>query len=340
MASITLPPNTSFFHHFIQSQFRTTYKPPPASTNLSGQTTIITGSNTGIGYEACKVLLGFKLSHLIIAVRSAEKGEQAAVPLRKAYSEAQIDVWSLDMLSYDSIQAFARKCSTLTRLDTVILNAGLSNVKFEINASTGHETTFQVNYISTTLLAILLLPILKAKSPPGTPGRLTLVASCMGWNAAVPNRNAVPIFPTFDDSTNWNISAAAERYSVSKLMVLMLSLRLGDLVSPDDVIINSVEPGLVGGTGLQRSSPGAIKFVINMINRLVARTTLHGAWTYADAAIVKGRETHGSFIVNWQIYPYAALMYTEEGKRLGGQIWKETMEELNFAGVEDILASM
>jgi NAD(P)-dependent dehydrogenase (short-subunit alcohol dehydrogenase family) len=340
MASITLPPIESFLKHFIKSQFRTTYHPPPASTNLTGQTGIITGSNTGIGLEAAKLFLDLQISHLIIAVRSIENGEIAASNLRKAHPKAQIDVWALDMLSYDSIHAFVKQCSKLPRLDVVILNAGVANAKFEINPSTKHEKTFQVNYISTTLLAVLLLPILKAKSPPNVPGRLTIVASAMGWSAALPNRNTVPIFPTFDDPTGWNLASSSERYSASKLMVLMLVLRLGNLISSEDVIINAVEPGLVGGTGLQRSAPGLLQAVIKILNSLVARTTQQGAWFYADASLVKGKETHGSFVVNWEIYPYAKIMYTEEGRRLSDQIWKETMEELQFAGVKEILGEM
>jgi NAD(P)-dependent dehydrogenase (short-subunit alcohol dehydrogenase family) len=340
MSSNTLPPIESLFKHFITSQFRTTYHPPPANTNLSGQTAIITGSNTGIGLEAAKLFLGLHLSHLIIAVRSVEAGEAVAYSLRKAHPKAQIDVWRLDMLSYASIQAFVQQCSKLPRLDVVILNAGMTNVKFEINPSTKHEKTFQVNYISTTLLAILLLPILKAKSPPSIPGRLTIVASAMGWQASLPNRNAVPIFPTFDDPTGWNLASANERYSASKLMVLMLVLRLGNLVSSEDVIINAVEPGLVGGTGLNRSASWPLQILVKTMTALTARTPQQGAWFYADASLVKGKETHGSFVANWKIYPYAKIMYTEEGKRVGDQIWKETMEELEVAGAKEVLSEM
>jgi len=302
MSSITLPPVQNFFKHFVKSQFRTTYKPPPPSTNLSGQTVVITGSNSGLGLEAAKLLLSLNLSHLILAVRTVEKGEIVAAPLRSAYPKAQIDVWALDMLSYASIQSFAQQCATLSRLDVVILNAGIANVKFEINTSTNHEQTFQVNYLSTTLLAILLLPILKSKSPGKAPGRLTIVASAMGWQAKFPNRNAVPLFPTFDDGSDWSLASSSERYSVTKLMVLMLVLRLGSLVSPDDVVINAVEPGLVRGTGLSRSAPGPLQVFVKLFH-LMGRTTVQGALTYADAAVVKGKETHGSFVVNWEIYP-------------------------------------
>ena len=303
MASITLPPIEGFFNHFITSQFRTTCKPPPPTTNLTGQTAIITGSYTGLGLAAAQVLLGLHLSHLIIAVRSVEKGEDAASTLQKAYPKAQIEVWALDMLSYDSIQAFARKCETLPRLNIVIFNAGMAATKFEINPSTRHEKTFQVNYLSTALLAILLLPILKAKSPPGMPGRMTFVASALAWQAALPNKNSVPIFPTFDDPKGWNFAASSERYAASKLMVLMLVFRLGNLISPNDVIVNAVEPGLVGGTGLHRNASGAVVIILKIMGALAARTVQQGAYTYADAAVVKGPETHGSFVVNFKIYP-------------------------------------
>jgi NAD(P)-dependent dehydrogenase (short-subunit alcohol dehydrogenase family) len=67
------------------------------------------------------------------------------------------------------------------------MNAAFSNLEFSTNTTTGHEQMFQVNYLSTALLSILLLPILKNKSPPQTPGRLTLVSSTLGQRAKFPN---------------------------------------------------------------------------------------------------------------------------------------------------------
>ncbi len=56
-----------------------------------------------------------QLSRLILAVRNAKKGEDAAATLRKAHPGAVIEVWSLDMDSYDSVRTFAKRCSTLDR---------------------------------------------------------------------------------------------------------------------------------------------------------------------------------------------------------------------------------
>ena len=304
MASINLPaPKYSQFQLFVKTQFQTKPRPPPESTSLVGQTAIVTGSNIGIGYECVRKFLDLGLSHAILAVRSVKKGEQAAVQLRKAHPKAKIEIWPLDMLSYDSIQKFAQRCATLQRLDIAVLNAAVGNPNFRINPSTGHEEAFQVNYLSTALLATLLLPVLKAKSPPNTPGRLSLVSSGLALIAPFANRDAVPLIPSFDDPKGWNLSAASDRYSTTKTMVLELVLKLSAYVSAEDVIVNAVDPGYTAGTGLDRNAPGWVKPILRILKSLAARSTKQAAWTYVDAAAVRGAETHGSFVMNWEIYP-------------------------------------
>ena len=169
-SSIDLPSVREFYPKLLfKSQLLITPQPPPKDLTLAGQTAIITGSNCGIGLKCARLLLDYQLSTIILAVRSAQKGEAAAVELRKIHPAARIEVWSLDMLSYDSIRAFVRRCTSLERIDFVILNAGVSQIKFQINESTGHEEIFQVNYLSTALLAMLLLPTLKESAPRGSP---------------------------------------------------------------------------------------------------------------------------------------------------------------------------
>lgn len=155
-----------FLPIFIQNQFRTKIELPTKERypNVQGKCAIITGSNTGLGFESARQLLALGLPHLIMAVRSLEKGNEAAKVLHDANPAAKIDVWKLDMESYDSIQAFADRChKELARLDIAILNAGLSPLSFS-TCSTGHEKTMQVNHFGTALLAVLLLPCLKSKA--------------------------------------------------------------------------------------------------------------------------------------------------------------------------------
>ncbi|KAI4646701.1 putative secondary metabolism biosynthetic enzyme [Alternaria ventricosa] len=194
--------------------------PPPiaAEVTLEGQTAIITGSNTGLGFEAGRQLLQLDLSRLILAVRSQTKGDVAAEALRKEFLRAEIEVWILDMEDPESVAAFARRCQTLGRIDIVVLNAGVQNKDYAVSPKTGNEQTFQVNYLSTIMLAVLLLPILRAKSgSAGRPARLTIVTSTTAYFAHFDNQR--PILPQFD-----------EKYDVTKCYpVLMYSKRGDDL---------------------------------------------------------------------------------------------------------------
>lgn len=300
-----MPPNkVSNGRYFLRTQVWTKPTAPPPNTTARGQTAIITGSNTGIGLEAANVLLGLKLSHLILAVRSVSKGDTAADTLRKAYPQAKIEVWQLDMASYDSIQTFIRRCNALDRLDIAILNAAFAILEFGTNAATGHEQMFQVNYLSTALLSALLLPILKNKSPPQTPGRLTLVSSTLGLRSKFPNYNAVPLIPSFDDPEVFVRSGTDNAYSLSKTLVLILMVKLSEFVNADDVVVNAVGPALTGGSSeLDRHYSRAVKLGLAALKAVAAHSPRQAAWLYIDGTITKGKESHGSFIINNEFYP-------------------------------------
>lgn len=298
------PPTDGFVKIFIKSQFFT--KPirgAPKGTDLSGQVAIVTGANTGLGFHAARHLLRLKLSHLIMPVRTLSKGQSAAAKLQSEFPSARIDVWSLDMTSYDSILSFVRRVeSDLVRLDIAILNAGLAQTNHELVPSTGHEVTVQVNYLSTLLLAILLLPALKSKSPPGVPGRLTIVGSGVAHSATLPNRNKVPLLASFDDTkvVPWD---PMERYPSSKLLLQLFFVRLMEHINADDVIVNMSDPGYCKGSELHRSATGLMGWFLSLTKAISGRTLADGAWTHVDAAVVKGRESHGSFVSDWKIAP-------------------------------------
>ncbi|OQE36093.1 hypothetical protein PENCOP_c012G06882 [Penicillium coprophilum] len=341
MASMALPPSTaSPLQAFVRAQFLTKPAPPPLSTCLAGQTAIVTGANTGIGLAAVGSLLRYHTSHIIMASRSLEKGEAAVAPLRRKYPDAQIEVWQLNMLSYESIRDFAKNCSNLVRLDKVILNAGVAMGNFVINKTTGHEATFQVNYLSTALLAILLLPILKSKRQGHTPGRITIVASGLALQSQFANRDAIPLIPSFDDPTGWGVAASLERYGLTKTLVLMLVQKLSENVDSSEVTINAIEPGLVGGSGLQQHAPAYIRAIFRFVHSIAARSTEQGAWAYVDAVAVKGQESHGGLVLNWNIHPFHPMMYEPNGKQVMERLWEETMEELEFSNARGIIDSM
>jgi NAD(P)-dependent dehydrogenase (short-subunit alcohol dehydrogenase family) len=243
VASKDMPPlPENFGPIFFKNQFRTKISLPTKEKYPTiadkGSCAIITGANVGLGFEAAKQLLSLGLSHLVMAVRSSEKGYAAAKQLRAAAEDngnpsAKIDVWQLDMDSYEAIQAFVQMCQeNLIRIDFVILNAGVSAMTFSTVPSTGHEKTIQVNHISTVLLCILLLPILKTKSiGKNRPARLTIVNSVTAQLCKIPNKDKRPFLPSFDNTaiTPWD---PEERYGVSKLLCSAVCRQTGGAHRP------------------------------------------------------------------------------------------------------------
>lgn len=271
----------------------------PTGKTLEGQTAIITGSNTGLGFEAGRQLLHLNLSKLILAVRSQTKGNAAAEVLRNEFPHAQVEVWILDMEDYESITSFSKKCQTLGRIDVVILNAGVQNKDFHISVKTGKEQTYQVNYLSTVMLSVLLLPILKAKGGlSGKPARLSVVTSTTAYFAHLDQKK--PILSKFNakyDVTKW--------YSREKLLQMVFTRRLAKLCSPDDVIINTVCPGLVGNTEIWRSlnTSAFLRRAFALYFALFGRSLHEGASTYVHAVVLAGKESHGVFLSDWGVRP-------------------------------------
>lgn len=306
VASKNLPPLPENFGKVVwNNQFKVKIELPTPSKfpSLKGKVAIITGSNTGLGFESAKQLLTLGLSHLIVAVRSTGKGKDATSQLALVNPSATISVWPLDMESYDSIQAFVRKCDTeLSRIDYTILNSGIAPQSFSTTQSTGHETAIQVNHISTILLTVLLLPILKAKSTRDNPARLTVVNSLTAHLCKFSNRNQRPLLPSFDNTkmTPWN---AEERYGVSKLLPQLFLVKLAEHIEPGDVVVNMVDPGLTKGTGLARDAKGAMLLASKAFFAIAGRPVDRGAATYVDALLGHGKESHGCFLMNTEISP-------------------------------------
>ncbi|KAI0844101.1 putative short-chain dehydrogenase/reductase family protein [Daldinia vernicosa] len=324
------------FIGFLYRQF-TKPKPLPAGTDLTGQVAIITGSNTGLGFEACRQFLKLGLSRLVMAVRSQAKGDEAATQLRNEFPTSNISVWTVEMESYDSIRAFADRCATLSRIDIVILNAALMKMAHTTVPATGHELTMQVNYLSTALLAILLLPILKSKKAIGAqrPPVLSIVGSDLAYRVDMETKG--PILQQFDKSEGYG---QILWYSRSKLVLTFFVAKLAEFVDADDVLINMSNPGTIKGTAFFREFPTLAGKVVAVIHFLFARQVDVGAAMYLHATIVQDKEGHGSFISDWAIKPYPLIWYGAEGKELGERLWEETMQELNFVGASKIIEDM
>lgn len=274
----------------------------PSEVDLSGKTAIVTGSNTGIGLECARQLLDLGLGKLIIAVRDESKGEAARKTLAVGHEASIIEIWTLNLSSYTSVTRFSARTNALDRLDIVVLNAGVWRNTEEFNKSTGYEEDIQVNFLSTMLLAILLLPVLKAKKVDDSIGRLVLVSSDTAALTKFEERHEDPLLPTY--KTKSKKPNMFERYATSKLLGQLALSELVKLVPSSAVIVNCANPGLCHGSSLQRDSNGSISGVFgNLFERLIGRSCAVGARVFVDAAVKHGAEVHGHYMEDCKIRP-------------------------------------
>lgn len=313
--------------------------------DLSGRVALVTGSNSGVGLETSRQLLDLGVSKLILAVRDEEKGRAAASGLLAGRKDAQpntVEVWKLDLSSYDSVVAFAdRAAKTLTRLDVAVLNAGFRPTKRVVNTATGHDEIIQVNYLSTALLAVLLLPVARRVRPSQPqPTRITLTLSEVANWARFPVGKDLPILAALDapgklaDNTN-------DRMFVSKLLGHFFVRALAHKVPPSVAVIDAASPGAIHDSQFNRDidkTPAGP--VVNMILRRVGNSSAVGARMMTDAAVAHGEEVHGQFLSFQKIVPMPPIVYKDEGAKISDQLWKETMDELSFANAAAIVEEL
>lgn len=299
--------------HFLKSQIIETKAPvlTRKDADLSGQTAIVTGGNIGVGLETGRQLLNAGLSKLILAVRNEKSGQAAAQKLLASRKDGpqKVEVWKLDLSEYSSVTAFVERVGQLeARPDIIVLNAGLLCAKPTINTSTGHDEDIQVNYLSTVLLLVLLLPILKKKPSAATATKnpvphVSVVTSVMTHWAKFTERNTEPLLPAFDGeaSPDWNME---ERYSVSKLLALFFMSELIRRVPHDVAVINAPAPGLCYGSGFMRQTAGTVSgFLIGVFYRVFGHSCIVGASQVVAAAVRAGPESHGQFMENGRLRP-------------------------------------
>jgi NAD(P)-dependent dehydrogenase (short-subunit alcohol dehydrogenase family) len=159
----------------------------------------------------------------------------------------------------------------------------------------------QVDYLSTALLAILLLPILQAKrklNSKAKPPVLSIVTSDTAHSARL--ATVGPVLQQLDTPKGFS---AMPWYSKSKLLLTMFTAKLAEFIDSHDVLINLVNPSMTKGTAFGSNAPAILRKIFQLIQALLARSISVGATTYVDAVVAHGEESHGSFISEWTIKP-------------------------------------
>mgnify|MGYP002628948820 CR=1 FL=1 len=115
--------------------------------DLSGQTIIVTGANSGIGFETAKELLRLHPKNLILACRDIKKASIAMEKLNGGHSRDNLVCMHLDLSDLRSVERFVQKFAVrFEKLDILINNAGLLMPDRKLSPQ-GHELTFASNHL-------------------------------------------------------------------------------------------------------------------------------------------------------------------------------------------------
>ncbi|TDZ15188.1 Short chain dehydrogenase atnD [Colletotrichum orbiculare MAFF 240422] len=310
---------------FLHSQLF--FEVPYPAKSFSGQTVIVTGSNTGLGLEAARHFARLGAEKVILAVRNLAKGEAAANSIEETTGRKDAtEVWELDLASYASVERFAARVNGLARLDVLVGNAGV--LTYDFVRAEDNELMMTVNVVSTLLLAILLLPKLRETALRWQKETvLTFTGSLGHTQAEFPERESRRILEDLADEKKARMH---DRYNVSKLIEVLLVRELADRVTsskmPGNVVVSILNPG-IADTEMARNVGWFHGKVLKVVFGIVGRTPEAASRTIVLAA-GGGQETHGKYLDDGKVGEPSAFVLSSDGNRVQKQLWDELLEKL------------
>src|SRR6266404_4772365 len=218
-----------------------------------GRLAVVTGANTGLGFETARVLAARGAS-VVLAVRDTEKGKRAAARIAGTAPGADVMVQPLDLTSLDSIRAAAAELRAKhPRIDLLVNNAGVMLTPrqatvdgFELQLGTNHLGPFAL----TGLLLEQMLPV------PGS-RVVTLSSQAHRIRARI----------NFGDLQSERSYHRAAAYSQSKLANLLFTYELARRLSGAGTTIAVFFFTDTATTELTRNSPAVAAFVYALVSQ-------------------------------------------------------------------------
>ncbi len=228
---------------------------------------IITGGNSGIGFECAVQMAKLAPNDLIIlACRNIRAGNEAVQKIKQKTNHNNLICLPLDLASLQSVRDFKKAFLKLPgrAITALVNNAGLQNISKTAYTKDGFEITFGTNHLGGFYLTLLLLPYIENN------GSITFTASDTHDPAA---KTAIepPVFTTgkelaFTIETSEKESIVGQRrYSTSKLCNVLTTYVLQEKLADKSIRVNAFDPGLTPGTGLAKSYPALLRFAWNNI---------------------------------------------------------------------------
>jgi len=231
----------------------------------AGRNIIITGANSGIGFETARALAE-KDANVTMACRNSERGKKARDEILQKYPQAKVELMVLDLCNLKSIARFAELYSSrYDSLDLLINNAGVMATPFE-KTMDGFELQFGGNHLGHFALTAQLMPLLTQ-----TPNARVVIISSLAHQMGTIN------FQNLNgESGYWRWPAYAQSKLANLLFAFELQQRL--LASGHTTIVTTAHPGYTA-TNLQNTS-----LLARSGNGFLAQGAFHGALPTLRAA--------------------------------------------------------
>jgi NAD(P)-dependent dehydrogenase (short-subunit alcohol dehydrogenase family) len=291
-----------------------------------GKSFLITGGNSGVGFEAAR-LLGRAGADVCILCRNARKADAAIEKLRAAAPDARFTSMPLDLSKLDSVRDCIRMIrGRYDRVDGLINNAGVMAIPKRQLTDNGFEQQFAVNVLGHFALSAGLSDLVERAG-----GRFVTLSS-------IAHRYAKQI--PFDDLTYENGYSPFKAYGVSKLADLMFALELQRRLAHAGKTATSYacHPGY-SDTNLVSSGPGRIASVLALpLKAMFAQPAEKGALPVLLAATSPHAEPGGYYgptgfqemngpvgqaeIKPWAQNREAAVMLWDRATELTGARWR------------------
>ncbi len=208
-----------------------------AGIDLSGKTALITGANSGLGYETMRVL-AMHGAHVLCAARTIEKAEEACASIQGRTTPVAIELTDFPSIvaGTDAVRAMGMA------IDMLILNAGIMALP-ELEQVNGLEKQFVTNHLGHFIVGNRLLPQVQA----ATQGRVVVLSS-NGYQWAP--KSGIE----FDNLSGERDYDPNKMYGQSKLANYLYVRELAKKLASTPTTANAVHPGIIM-TNLGRSFP-------------------------------------------------------------------------------------
>jgi NAD(P)-dependent dehydrogenase (short-subunit alcohol dehydrogenase family) len=224
--------------------------------DMQGKTVVVTGGNSGIGFETAAALAEMG-ARVLVTARNADKGRDAVARVTERANskgkEGRAQLVVFDLADLASVRRGADEILAQTpRIDVLVNNAGLV-LSERTETVDGLEATFATNHLGPFLLTNLLLERIVASSP----ARIVNVSSTAHGSA----RSGIP----FDDLQSARGYRTMRVYGQSKLANILFTLELARRLQGAGVTANSLHPGTVRtGYGADGDAKGLLAFGIKI----------------------------------------------------------------------------